>query len=958
MPRFELDDGDSDSDGEVEPAHPLGFDANPLSPWGKTWISLDPPSKSQYSRSGQSRYCLDDDEDLFIQSYPPISSYLSSKLAPTASLIRFDKEIASPLTSPKPYRRKDTDDDLYYSSADEDEEPKLANEQDVYGNHDDRDGIDENSDVTKLLQFAYQSPPARPRLTNSLHDSHSFASPKEIRQKRDEADLKIQQRVEAERKKIDKEVDQATAILGELILQSNQEAEAILKRRKAEEERLQKALAAKEDRERRLREEAEKDAARRKEQAEKDAAKAEKDASQLKAKEDAAKQKKQEIETKAKKKIEHIDRAKKLIGQLAQVRASVEPFDKNKAVGKRRLGMKKIAKGKVNTLNDNPSKIQEVATEISQAIARYDQEDAQLKEQLKQKVPGLTKDMALGRRYFVDLLASTAMTRVQAESFSGTKGDGFPLAAMLAMVSVEQKNLVLIMEAHIYTVCPTAIPTLPQPRKDATEDEIMIGLGMQRNKKTGDFESFPQFLARTENIVSFMAAIQSSLPTSHSLMGGNTGALKWLKHFLDLLPPAPTKPLPLITAPVLGAFLTIAGHMLANVHEKYFRPMLEKIQSDIVQRLDEGEIGKPSAIRLTKLLEGNFDGFKKNLPTKAIKDLYCGASEHSQKNQAVTSFAGTIGGEEDIQPQRGSSQQGQYQPTNGASPFGNSMGNSVPNPFGGGNNEPNKSLATSSNPFGGQPSQAPTFGGTTAPSQSPFGSAPSPSPFGQAQTFGGTTAPSPSPFGSAPSPSPFGQAQTFGGTTAPASSPFGAPAPASGGFGAAPATGFGAAPAPATGFGAPSTGFGAPASSPFGAPAPATGGVFGSTPAPAFGGGGMAPAPSPFGTPFGGAAPSPSPFTSNFGGGANNQKNAPFGGNGGNNQGFGSNNNGRRNKQGFGSNNNSFRGGKKLGPCKFFAQGRCKKGDNCQWSHDIGGGGNAGFGGGNNNWSGFGGPRR
>ena len=98
---------------------------------------------------------------------------------------------------------------------------------------------------------------------------------------------------------------------------------------------------------------------------------------------------------------------------------------------------------------------------------------AALKEQLKQKVPGLTKDMALGRRYFVDLLASTAMTRVQAESFSGTKGDGFPLAAMLAMVSVEQKNLVLIMEAHIYTVCPTAIPTLPQPRKDATEDEIM-----------------------------------------------------------------------------------------------------------------------------------------------------------------------------------------------------------------------------------------------------------------------------------------------------------------------------------------------------------------------------------------------------------------------------------------------------------------------------------------------------
>ena len=220
------------------------------------------------------------------------------------------------------------------------------------------------------------------------------------------------------------------------------------------------------------------------------------------------------------------------MAQLVQVRASVEPFEKNKAIGKRRLGMKKIAKGKVNTLNDNPAKIQEVATEISQAIARYDQEDAQIKQQLQQKVAGITADMAVGRRYFVDLLASTAMTRVQAESFSGTKGDAFPLAAMLAMVSVENKNILAVLAAHIYTVCPTAIPTLPTPKADASEDDVMTGLGMQRDKKTGEFESFPQFLARTENIVSFMAAIQSSLPSSHQLMNGNTGALIWLKRFL------------------------------------------------------------------------------------------------------------------------------------------------------------------------------------------------------------------------------------------------------------------------------------------------------------------------------------------------------------------------------------------------------------------------------------------
>ena len=83
---------------------------------------------------------------------------------------------------------------------------------------------------------------------------------------------------------------------------------------------------------------------------------------------------------------------------------------------------------------------------------------------------------------------------------------------------------------------------------------------MQKNKD-GDFESFPRFLARTESIISFMADVQASLPSSHNLLGGNQGAVLWLGRFLDLLPPAPTAPLPLITAPVLTAFLQGAGHM-------------------------------------------------------------------------------------------------------------------------------------------------------------------------------------------------------------------------------------------------------------------------------------------------------------------------------------------------------------------------------------------------------------
>jgi hypothetical protein len=109
----------------------------------------------------------------------------------------------------------------------------------------------------------------------------------------------------------------------------------------------------------------------------------------------------------------------------------------------------------------------------------------------------LTPEMARGKRYLVDLLASNAITRVQAEGFNGQRGDGFPLAGMLAMVSMDNKELVPILAAHIYTVCPTAIPALPKPSPDASEDELMSSLGMLKDKN-GEYETFPRFLTRTE----------------------------------------------------------------------------------------------------------------------------------------------------------------------------------------------------------------------------------------------------------------------------------------------------------------------------------------------------------------------------------------------------------------------------------------------------------------------------
>jgi hypothetical protein len=68
---------------------------------------------------------------------------------------------------------------------------------------------------------------------------------------------------------------------------------------------------------------------------------------------------------------------------------------------------------------------------------------------------------------------------------------------MLALVAVDSGDLISILAAHIYTVCPTAIPTLPSPVPGASEDSLMESLGMLRDKD-GQFETFDRFLHRTE----------------------------------------------------------------------------------------------------------------------------------------------------------------------------------------------------------------------------------------------------------------------------------------------------------------------------------------------------------------------------------------------------------------------------------------------------------------------------
>jgi hypothetical protein len=111
--------------------------------------------------------------------------------------------------------------------------------------------------------------------------------------------------------------------------------------------------------------------------------------------------------------------------------------------------------------------------------------------------------VGMGKQYLLDLLASNLIVRVQADGFNGTRGDGFPLGAAFASISLHCEELKDVLEGHLYTVCPMGVPVLEMGSEgdggtgSNEEEKWMESLGMIR-EKSGEFESFDRFLHRTE----------------------------------------------------------------------------------------------------------------------------------------------------------------------------------------------------------------------------------------------------------------------------------------------------------------------------------------------------------------------------------------------------------------------------------------------------------------------------
>jgi DNA repair exonuclease SbcCD ATPase subunit len=382
MPRFTLQDDDDDepadsnSQGENEPPHPLGF-------------ATPPPGAIS---PGRSRYGLHLDEEdeaedwlerkaIAPRTYPLLSSYLQTGVSTTPMKVLVRDAYL---------------DAAQNQTADDDEQD---------------DGLDGLTDVLQVIRLS------KPSSGTPLALQQTAAAPQDLTYyKVDRYNEVCRGRIAEYAKKLEHGNQSLAHSLQKYIDKQRLEAERIREeqRRQQEEEEEAKREADRVARE-------EEEIQQKKDQAEADKKEAEVKAAKVKA--DAASSAKQKVkadqDAKEKAENEYIYKAEKLVSRLVELRANVETFEKSKPMSKRRLSMKKVVNGRVNTLSEDAGKIRLVAADVNAAVAQARQDDLQVKAQLEAGNPQYSAEMARGKRYFSDLLASKVIVRVQAEGFNG-----------------------------------------------------------------------------------------------------------------------------------------------------------------------------------------------------------------------------------------------------------------------------------------------------------------------------------------------------------------------------------------------------------------------------------------------------------------------------------------------------------------------------------------------------------
>lgn len=375
------DDEDSEEDTEEEePPHPIPFSPS----WGRTRFSLYPPKETYpelqqriLGLSSQSRN--DALANLNMgpreQCYPPLNQFWDASTASATAMIEYSQEAGAEVS--------DT------------------------GDEDDLSGITHLLQATTLMD----PPPKHVQVQDQVGQKLKVvanAAANELQ--------KLEQWKEAYVRRREKQHKEAFDTLRTVLKADHDAAKAILVQERQEKQQQEERVKQ------------EKEEAKREQEAHEAATRKELEEQERKLREKAAKKEQQsKAKALAERKIAeaeaaktaYVTKAREQVENLKQLRAEVEPFDKNKAISKRRMNMKKICRGRVNTISADVGKVQSVAAEVIAAIKAEKLQDDEMQSQLQQGVPNVTPDMAKGQKYFLDLLASSAVVRVQAEGFNG-----------------------------------------------------------------------------------------------------------------------------------------------------------------------------------------------------------------------------------------------------------------------------------------------------------------------------------------------------------------------------------------------------------------------------------------------------------------------------------------------------------------------------------------------------------